>query len=104
MRYLDAPVFVSGSSVISQYELAGDVSANAGLNTVFSPSVGADNTLNAGASMRWADRPSITYIPLSGREFSESLMTPLSPEALFGEVLNISVENDRPTGVIGQEP
>ena len=82
LRYMEAPVFVDVSSVINQYALSGSVQAGVGINNAFAS--GDAGTLGAGA--RWEDRPTITYSPISGRKFSESLLTPIRPEALFSLV------------------
>lgn len=82
MRYLDAPVFVDVSSVISQYAIEGSGSVALGFSTGFT----AGDTQSLTAQTHWADRPTITYVPLKGSEFSRSIMTPLTPEALFALV------------------
>ena len=82
LRYLDAPVFVDVASVINQYSLEGAVELGAGANTSFT---GGD-TLAVGGSARYADRPTITYTPVSGKKFAASLLTPVSPENLFALV------------------
>jgi hypothetical protein len=82
LRYLEAPVFVDISSVINQYSVSGNVQAGIGFNNSFS----SGDTGTIGAGGRWEDRPTITYTPVSGRKFSESLLTPLRPEALFALV------------------
>lgn len=82
LRYMEAPVFVEVSSVINQYSLSGQVNAGLGFNN----SVSTGDTATVGAAGRWEDRPTITYSPISGRKFSESLLTPIPPEALFALV------------------
>jgi hypothetical protein len=82
LRYMEAPVFVHVSSIINQYALSGNVQAGLGFNNSFSS--GDTGTIGAGA--RWEDRPTITYSPISGREFSQNLMTPVRPESLFAMV------------------
>ena len=82
LRYMEAPVFVDVSSVINQYALSGNVQAGVGFNNSFS----SGDTGTIGAGGRWEDRPTITYSPISGRKFSESLLTPVKPEALFALV------------------
>ncbi|WP_198435351.1 hypothetical protein [Moritella sp. F3] len=79
LRYMEAPVFVDVASVINQYSLSGSVDAGLGFNS-------GSNTANLGAGGRWEDRPTITYSPISGKKFSESLLTPISPESLFALV------------------
>jgi len=82
LRYFEAPVFLDVASVINQYSLEGQVSLRAGAND----SLTGGDTLGLGGAGRWADRPTITYTPLSGRQFAQNLMTPLGPEALFALV------------------
>jgi len=82
LRYLEAPVFVDVSSVINQYALSGRVDAGIGFND----SLTGSDSGNIGAGAQWEDRPTITYTPISGRKFSESLLTPIPPEALFALV------------------
>jgi len=83
LRYLEPPVFLEVASVINQYSLEGQVSLQGGINS--GVGTGTD-TLGLGGAGRWADRPTITYTPLSGRQFARNLMTPLPPEALFALV------------------
>jgi hypothetical protein len=82
LRYIEAPIFVDVSSVINQYALIGHVQAGAGINS----SITGGNVANLGAGGQWEDRPTITYTPISGRKFSESLLTPIPPESLFALV------------------
>ena len=82
LRYLEAPVFVDVSSVINQYALIGRMDAALGTSNAL---IGGD-TANLGGSGQWEDRPTITYTPVSGRAFAESLLTPIDPEALFALV------------------
>lgn len=82
LRYMEAPVFVDVSSVINQYSVSGQVQAGVGFNNSFS----SGDTGSIGAGGRWEDRPTITYTPISGKKFSESLLTPVPPESLFALV------------------
>jgi len=82
LRYVDAPVFVDVVSVINQYSLEGSVELGAGSSTSF---IGGD-TANVGGTATYADRPTITYTPISGRKFASSLLTPVAPENIFALV------------------
>jgi hypothetical protein len=82
LRYMEAPVFIDVSSVINQYALTGTIRAGAGVSN----SLTGGDTASIGAAGQWEDRPTITYTPISGRKFSESLLTPVRPEALFALV------------------
>ena len=80
MRYTEAPVFLTVSSVINQYALEGEISASGGVNN----SMLGENSLTLGGAGRWSDRPTITYTPLSGRQFATNMLTPITIEGLFG--------------------
>jgi len=75
LRYFDMPMFVHVSSVINQYALAGNVNAGA--------TFGDAELWTAGAGARFEDRPTITYNPILGTDFTRSLMTPVPPGALL---------------------
>jgi hypothetical protein len=74
VRYFDAPVFMDVASVINSYSLEGEVS--------FADQAAPENRLGdtfraLGATGRYADRPTISYNPLSGDKFAKNLMAPL---------------------------
>lgn len=73
VRYADAPVFLDVTSVISAYTFAGQVDASA----EYAPVNRGDTFVGIGGNVAYADRPTITYAPLSGEKFSRSLMSPL---------------------------
>src|SRR5215467_9836514 len=79
LRYADAPLFLDVSSVVEQYTLQGQLSAAAQFPN---PS---GNPSSVGGTVEWADRPTISYQPLTGSNFTKSLLTPLKPV----EVLNL---------------
>ena len=81
LRYLEAPVFLQVSSIINQYSLEGTVSLGATNNSGIA---GDGQTL--GGSGRWTDKPTITYAPLAGRNYSQYLLTPIPPDALLALV------------------
>ncbi|WP_167617240.1 hypothetical protein [Maribellus sediminis] len=76
LRYAEVPLFLTVSSVINQYSRDGRASVS-GSNLFGTPK--ADANLNTG----WSDRPTITYTPMGGQAFSESLLQPLPPAILF---------------------
>ena len=79
LRYSETPVFLKVSSVISQYSRVTNATLGVGSNT----SVLGGNTANANGTLVWADRPTISYTPLSGQDFSRNLLTPIPPSAVF---------------------
>lgn len=76
LRYGEAPLFMNVNSVINQYSRSG----NAGVGTTIIP---GSNSQSGDISGSWSDRPTITYSPMAGAAFSENLLTPLPPSALF---------------------
>lgn len=76
LRYRDTPVFLDVGNVIASYSLRGNAGASVGVNAG-----GANTTTNSGASVggEFTTSPTITYEPLRGRDFTQRLLTPLSP-------------------------
>jgi hypothetical protein len=77
LRYADAPLFLDVSSVVEQYTLQGQMSAAAQFPNPSS------NPSSVGGTLQWADRPTITFQPLTGQHFTKSLLTPLKPQAIM---------------------
>jgi hypothetical protein len=80
LRYLDPPVFVDVGQIVAGYSL--ETGFSAGANLPETRSFGG-NTATLGGSVRFTDRPTITYTPLTGNKFIKSLMTPLPPDSVF---------------------
>ncbi len=79
IRYMESPVFLSINSVVNQYSLETTVNAGASWNWG-----SLDGTGNAiGAASRFSDRPTITYSPLVGKRYTETIITPIKPESLM---------------------
>jgi hypothetical protein len=72
LRYGEMPMFLDVASVINQYAIEG----TAGVDLF----PGGDRYVAGGA---FSDRPTVTYTPLTGEAFTKSLLTPLSPVAVF---------------------
>jgi hypothetical protein len=78
IRYGDAPVFMDVSSVISQYQIAGQINLGATMNS--NP---WSNSEVLGAMGQYVDRPTITFSPILGDKFARSLMAPIPPPAIL---------------------
>ena len=80
IRYKEVPVFLSVSSVLTQYVYSG----SAGVSGQAGNSGGYDSSfLGANAGVRYIERPTITYTPLSGEEFTRKLIHPIAGERIF---------------------
>ncbi len=80
LRYFDPPIFVDVGQIVSGYQL--QTSATLG-GQASSAAALQSNSLNLGGAASFIDRPTITYVPLTGNKFIKGLMTPLSPESVF---------------------
>ena len=78
LRYADAPVFLDVSSIVSQYSIQGQLTAGGQV-----PGFNASHPTTVGAQMIWADRPTITYQPLTGQRFTKSLLTTIKPQEIM---------------------
>ena len=82
VRYGDTPYFLEVASVINQYSLETGVNVTGQL----ARTAAGDTFLGIGGHGTYTDRPTITYIPLSGEKFARSLMKPLPPSAVMGMI------------------
>src|SRR5262245_37137056 len=87
LRYLDSPIFLDVSQIVSGYQLQTTVSAGgtASLEPSSVPTIGS--FLNFGAQGSFTDRPTITYVPLTGDQYIRGIVTPLRPEQVFSAIL-----------------
>lgn len=77
LRYADAPMFLDVSSVVASYSAEGQL--DAGVNF---PSNDASNSAIGGYG-RFTTKPTISYAPLTGDKFTQSLLRPIPPVAVF---------------------
>ncbi len=80
IRYADMPLFVEVASIVSGYTLEGTVDFG-GAASISDDSIG--DFLTFGTSGKYVDRPTITYVPITGQQFNKSYMTPIPPQAIL---------------------
>ncbi len=83
LRYFDPPIFVDVGQIVAGYSL--EKTLHAGGSLVETDALGG-NSATFGGAMKWTDRPTVTYTPLTGDRFVKALMTPLPPEAVFSTI------------------
>ncbi|MCW5554578.1 MAG: hypothetical protein KIS67_20760 [Verrucomicrobiae bacterium] len=79
-RYMDLPVFVDVASIVAGYSM--ETSVNVG-GQLSSSSAIQGNSVTLGGAGRFTDRPTITYVPLTGEKFLRGLVTPIDPKNIF---------------------
>jgi hypothetical protein len=83
LRYLDLPVFVDVASIVSGYSMQTGVSLN---GTLSSQAAMQGNYVAAGGQAIYTDRPTVTYVPMTGEKFLRGLITPIDPKNIFSMV------------------
>lgn len=84
-RYFDPPIFLDVSSVVSTQELYGQGDATARL--VPNPlTTSTRDYYNLAVSGRYTDRPTISYTPVTGDRFINSLLRPIPPATIFSMI------------------
>jgi hypothetical protein len=81
LRYVDPPIFVDVGQIVAGYQFS--TSANVGAGWASASSVTPSRALTVGVQGLYTDRPTITYVPMTGNKFVKGLMTPLPPESVF---------------------
>lgn len=80
LRYMDLPVFVDVASVVAGYSLQTGVNVN---GTLSSENAVQGDYLSVGGQAIYIERPTITYVPLTGEKFLRGMITPLDPKNIF---------------------
>lgn len=86
LRYLDTPVFLDVSSIISSYTLQSQVDIAAQAYPYSLASASAQSNRRIGVSGTYTDRPTISYVPLTGERLVNTLLRPIPPETVFALV------------------
>jgi hypothetical protein len=80
MRYMDLPVFMDVANIVSGYSLQTGVTVGGQLS---SKAAVQGDFASVGGQAIYTDRPTITYVPLTGQKFLHGLITPIDPKNIF---------------------
>jgi hypothetical protein len=81
LKYRDIPLFLEVGSVSTQYEM--NYGAGAAGSFLSSDSDGREHGANASVTMRFSEKPTITYTPLQGDTFVKQIMAPIPIQTVF---------------------
>lgn len=81
-RYLDAPIFLDVSSVVSSRE----VFTEANVTPRIFPSQKPETYIEGNVGGRYTDRPTISYTPLSGERLVNNQLRPIPPAVVFSMI------------------
>ena len=87
IRYNDYPTFVSVSQLVAGYQMQGQATLAATLDNFSFNNVSVGNEANLTLQGTFSDNPTVTYSPLMGADFAQTLLTPLAPPDLVGLLL-----------------
>ena len=90
LRYGDTPVFLDVASVINQYSIETQVDLRL---TWVDPAISVGDSQSTGGSARYSDKPTITYMPMTGERFAQLHETDSAAGAFESDPSGIS---DRP--------
>ena len=74
------PIFIEVASIVSGYTLEGSVNL---VGNVSSQDTVQGDFLTLGTGGKYTDRPTTTYVPVTGEKFHQSFMTPVPPKLLL---------------------
>jgi hypothetical protein len=80
MRYMDLPVFVDVASIVAGYSLQTGVTVG---GVASSKDAIQGDYGSVGGQAIYTDRPTITYVPMTGEKFLRGLVTPIDPKNIF---------------------
>jgi hypothetical protein len=95
LRYSDTPEFIDVPSIVSGYGLDRTYSADIGFSDFPHDSVANLLTFGLVGSRTASDRPTISYAPQTGSEFTRNLTNPIPPAS----ILNL-IESGTPADVV----
>jgi hypothetical protein len=86
LRYFDTPVFLDVGSVISSYTLQSQIDISAQAYPYSLPTASAQSNRRIGVTGLYTDRPTISYVPITGEKLVNNLLRPIPPQAIFAMI------------------
>lgn len=82
LKYHDSPLFLDVGSIAAQFEVTQSAEAAGTLNENVGPLPLNPDVLSLGGRVAYAERPTLTLVPLQGEQFIQRLLTPIPLETI----------------------
>jgi hypothetical protein len=83
LRFFEAPVFLAVSSVLTQYVWQGSIGVSGQEGFSIGGGLQAPSLVGGAATAQYSERPTITYLPIEGDDFSRRMLTPMPLDFVF---------------------
>jgi len=77
LRYRDTPLFLEIASITSNYSFE----VGGGTSGTLNP--GATHSVGLSGSVGYAEKPTVSYVPLQGQRFATQLLSPVDPNVIL---------------------
>lgn len=82
LRYNDTPLFLELGTVVAQYSLEGRVGGGGNVQLTPKQIDPQADGLNFNGGATWSERPTVTFTPLQGAQFTTQLLSPIPNDTL----------------------
>lgn len=83
VRYFDAPVFLSVGSILTQYAWQGTIGVNGQQGFAIGGGLSAATTVGGSGLASYVERPTVTFLPVEGEDFSRRVFSPMPLDFIF---------------------
>jgi hypothetical protein len=86
LRYNESPLFLELGAVVAQYGYDASLNATGQINATDSTVAQLPSGATVGATLAYAEKPTVTYTPLTGEDFATRMLSPIPLDSimLFG--------------------
>ncbi len=85
LRYNDTPHFLDMGSVVVQYgyEQRANAGVQFGIQGLFGSAAADDGGGGVGGGLTYSERPTVTYVPLQGKDYAQRMLTSIPVEVIW---------------------
>jgi hypothetical protein len=83
LRYFEAPVFLAVGSILTQYAWQGTVGVTGQQGFQIGGGLSAPSAVGGSATAVYSERPTVTFLPVEGEDFSRRIFAPMPLDFVF---------------------